>query len=435
LQAISFSRKLIRQYWRGEFLRNVTLLASGTAVAQVIMIASMPVLSRLYGPEAFGAVAFFASVTSFFTVLSTFRYELAIPLAREEESAANILVLTSLVAAVISLASIPVVAVGQHYFDLEVSGVSELLVVIAVPLVVLVSGTGRALGFWATRRKNFKLISVSEVFRSSIVTTVQIIGGLAAFGANGLIIGRLAGFFLSTALLAFYLLRRELGWILKVVEAKKIKALAREHSVFPKYNLPRAILNTTSRNLMPLLLVFIFDPVVAGLYWFAFRLLQMPISLIGNAVRRVFYQRAIEIDHAAGDLTGLFTKTTLVLFALAVGPVVVIVLFGPALFGLVFGEDWVRAGEYSQWLVIGWSLTFANVPSVMLIPVLNLQKLALVIDAIKVVLQCVAIPAAAYLGNDMLAIVAFSAVTIVANAFLIGFMYFHIRRHKNASPA
>ena len=85
--------------------------------------------------------------------------------------------------------------------------------------------------------------------------------------------------------------------------------------------------------------------------------------------------------------------------------------------------------------MIGWSITFGNVPSVMLIPVLNLQKLALVIDAIKVVLQCLAIPAAAYFGSDMLAIAAFSAVSIVANAFLIGYIYIHVRRQKNALPA
>ena len=410
-------------------------LASGSAGAQVIITCSMPILSRLYNPEAFGGVAFFMSVTAILGVLSTFRYELAIPLSRDNESAANLLALNGLIAVAVCIVSIPVVVLGQHYFDLGSSGVSELLIVIGVPLAVFGSGGLRSLTFWATRGKHFKLISVGQVVRSSIVALVQIAGGLAGLGANGLIIGRMTGLFSSTGVVAFYMLRKEIRWMLEVVEAKKIKALAREYSVFPKYNLPRALLNTTSQSVTSLLLVFFFDPAVAGLYWFAFRLLQMPISLIGDAVRRVFYQRAIEIHHAAGNLTGLFTKATLAMFALAVGPVMVIVLFGPALFGFVFGEDWVRAGEYSQWLVIGWSITFGNVPSVMLIPVLNLQKLALVIDAIKVVLQCLAIPAAAYFGSDMLAIAAFSAVTIVANAFLIGYIYIHVRRQKNALPA
>ena len=95
--AISLYRKQLRRVGRSEFLRNVVLLASGTAGAQVITIGTMPFLSRLYNPEAFGVLAVFAAVTSFFTVLSTFKYELAIVLPREDDDAANIFALTCLI--------------------------------------------------------------------------------------------------------------------------------------------------------------------------------------------------------------------------------------------------------------------------------------------------------------------------------------------------
>jgi O-antigen/teichoic acid export membrane protein len=435
LEVISFCRKRVRRLWRSEFLRNVALLASGTAGAQVIMVAAMPILSRLYDPESFGALAFFTSVATFFTVLSTFRYELAIPLPREDDDAANVFALTCLIALTVSLVSIPAIVVAQSQFDLEVSGASEVLLIVGVPLAVLTTGCGRALGYWATRRKNFKWPSISSVVGSFSRAVVQILGGVAGLGADGLIVGRIVGRVLAITVMGYGVIRREVGSILGSVEAKKMKALAREHSAFPKYNLPRAIMNITSRNLTPLLLLYFFGPAVAGLYWFAFRLLQMPVMLIGNAIRRVYYQRAIEIHHAGGDLTGIFTKTTLMLAALAVGPAVVIVLFGPPLFGLVFGEAWVRAGEYSQWLVIGWLTTFVNVPSVMLIPVLKLQKLALGFDAVKVVLQSIAIPTAAYFGGDILAITAFSIVTFVANGCLIGYMFFYLRRHAKPSTS
>jgi O-antigen/teichoic acid export membrane protein len=435
LEVVPPWRKQVRRSWRSEFLRNVALLASGTASAQIIMVGAMPILSRLYDPEAFGALAFFTSLATFFTVLSTFRYELAIPLPREDEAAANVFALTCLIALGVALVSVPVIVVVQSQFDLEVSGASEVLLVIGVPLAVLATGAGRALGFWATRRKNFKWQSISSVVGASSRAVVQILCGLAGLGANGLIIGRIVSNVLVPLFLGFGVIRREAGWIFGSVDAKKMKALAREHSVFPKYNLPRAIMNITSRNLTPLLLLYFFGPAVAGLYWFAFRLLQMPIALIGNAIRRVYYQRAIEIHHAGGELSGIFTKTTLMLAALAVGPAAVIVLFGPPLFGLVFGEAWVRAGEYSQWLVIGWLTTFVNVPSVMLIPVLNLQKLALGFDAVKVVLQSIAIPTAAYFGGDVLAIMAFSIVTFFANGCLVGFMFFYVRRPAKTSAS
>ena len=370
--AISLCRKQVRRVRRSEFLRNVVLLASGTAGAQVIMAGSMPVLSRLYNPEAFGVLAVFTAVTSVLTVLATCKYELAIVLPREDDDAANIFVLTCLIALAVSLAAIPVIAIARSRLGLENSGPGQLILQIGVPFAVLMAGTSRVFEFWATRRKSFKCVSFSQVFRSSSRAGVQILGGLAGLGANGLIVGRLAGSFVGAATVGYCEIRKDARLILACISAKKLKIVAREYSVFPKYNLPRAIINTASQNLTPLLLIFFFDAAVAGLYWFAFRLLEVPVTLVSKPVRRVFYQRAVELHRGKGDLAGLFMKTTLLLCGLAAGPIAAIILFGPALFGVVFGDSWERAGEYSQWLVIGWLTTFTNVPSVMLIPVFNL---------------------------------------------------------------
>ena len=50
-----------------------------------------PVLTRLYGPEAFGFLALFTSITSIIGVVACMRCELAIMLPKTDEEAANLL--------------------------------------------------------------------------------------------------------------------------------------------------------------------------------------------------------------------------------------------------------------------------------------------------------------------------------------------------------
>jgi len=64
------------------FAKDVLKLASGTVLAQIISILSAPLLTRLFGPEAFGLAALFGSVSGIIGVVACLRYELSIMLPR-----------------------------------------------------------------------------------------------------------------------------------------------------------------------------------------------------------------------------------------------------------------------------------------------------------------------------------------------------------------
>ena len=48
----------------GGFIGNVATLAAGNALAQVVSIAAVPVITRLYAPEQFGLYAIFLGVVA-----------------------------------------------------------------------------------------------------------------------------------------------------------------------------------------------------------------------------------------------------------------------------------------------------------------------------------------------------------------------------------
>ncbi|MDI6867844.1 hypothetical protein [Methanoculleus sp.] len=71
---------------------------------RLITILAAPVIARLYGPEAFGFLAIFTSITSIIGVVACMRYELAIMLPKTDEEAANLLGLCLLCVAVVERA-------------------------------------------------------------------------------------------------------------------------------------------------------------------------------------------------------------------------------------------------------------------------------------------------------------------------------------------
>ena len=94
------------------FTTDVLKLVTGTTFAQVITILASPLLTRLYGPEAFGFLALFTSITSIIGVIACMRYEMAIMLPKTDEEAANLLGLCLPSVAVISGLTVPALYFG-----------------------------------------------------------------------------------------------------------------------------------------------------------------------------------------------------------------------------------------------------------------------------------------------------------------------------------
>ena len=97
---ISRLRSGAKTYGNSRFLRNVAVVATGTAAAQAITLAFMPFLTRVYGSEAFGALAAFNAAVSISTPLATLGYVNAIVLPDTEEGATAVACLSVVWAAI-----------------------------------------------------------------------------------------------------------------------------------------------------------------------------------------------------------------------------------------------------------------------------------------------------------------------------------------------
>jgi O-antigen/teichoic acid export membrane protein len=96
---VTFKRARRALLPQNAFARGVSVLVGGTAGAQLITVLAAPLLTRLYSPEDFGLVAVCASLLALIGVISSRRYELAIPLPDDDVEEANVAMLSLLLVA------------------------------------------------------------------------------------------------------------------------------------------------------------------------------------------------------------------------------------------------------------------------------------------------------------------------------------------------
>ena len=78
--------------------RSILTLFTGTALAQGLLVAASPLLTRLYTPEHFGTLGLFLALSSFLAAIIAWRYHLAILLPEGDDEAINLAILSFLLA-------------------------------------------------------------------------------------------------------------------------------------------------------------------------------------------------------------------------------------------------------------------------------------------------------------------------------------------------
>lgn len=113
---------------------------------------------------------------------------------------------------------------------------------------------------------------------------------------------------------------------------------------------------------------------VAGLVGLSVRVLATPVGVLAEAVAQSFAGLFAESLRAADrDLLPLVVRTSGRLLVPASCAAVVVVVAGPELFALVFGESWRAAGEFARVLVVVHALQLVTSPVSQVLPLLERQ--------------------------------------------------------------
>jgi len=138
-------------------VKNTLTLSTGTLIASSIPILLQPLLRRLFSPEDFGAFAVYLSITGILVVVSTFRYELAVVLPKEDQESWYVISLSVLIAFLFNLMIFLVIFFG-HSAIIKVLNFPEEYSIwfYFVPLSALLFSSFNVFNYWLIRKKAFR---------------------------------------------------------------------------------------------------------------------------------------------------------------------------------------------------------------------------------------------------------------------------------------
>jgi O-antigen/teichoic acid export membrane protein len=418
---------------QGRFTRRLTMLSGGTMAGQLLLVACSPILTRLYGPEAFGVLAVFTALTTILGGLMTLCYLYAVPVCRDDEDALAMAAVAMGAVLLLDLLLVLVLALGGEPLAawLGMPGFAALLWY--APFYLLFWGASLVLSHWSIRRGTYRRNALSSLVQFATQAGAQLGLGLLGGGAGALVLGYSLGpiarclVFRRSFGPADRALLRALGW-------RRMRAQARAHRGYPLLTAPATLLESVASMLPAVLVAVLHGPVAAGWFGLGQRITGMPVRMLAEAGSNVFLGEIAQAERAA--IYRLFRRTALRFTALGLVGMLPLLLAGPPLFALVFGEPWREAGIMVQLLVPLHLARFVVVPISQTLNVLGRQNLRLVASLLTTLALAASFALGAWLALSLRTTVAlYSIGTTLAFLFFLAATWHVTRQAARAAPA
>lgn len=369
-EAINRLRKLVINAYEGYFLlkrltyspfvRNVAILVLGTALAQAIPIIISPVLTRLYRPEEFGFAATYTAYVAILSIIATFRYELVIPLPGFDQEAANLVVLTLKICAIMSLLFLPIILIMDRVVAGLFGGQALGPWVYLLPVSIFVTGVFNTFQFWFNRIGKYKEMGAIRLQNSLFTAVANVLLGLGGMH-GGLVFGNLLGY-ISASLYALYQIYRKSGALFTSVNWPNQRKEFKKYLPLIRHVVSSHLIGTVAMQIPVFMMSNVYSLKTAGFFSLAYRMITLPTLLVANAIGDVYRQRAARDFNLKGEFRGIYIKTLIATAFLAFPFYFFLVLIGPDVFAFMFGEPWRIAGEYARILAVGAFFQFVFTP-------------------------------------------------------------------------
>lgn len=373
-------QSLINKYLpRSEFTKGVFAISSGTMAGQVIVLIVTPIITRLYSPSDYGVLAVYASVIGVIAVISSLRYELAIPLPKDDQTAANVLVLALIICLSISIVSgVALWCLGGYLVTFTKTPALKAYLWL-IPLGTFGAGSYTIFSLWAVRANNYRKLGQTKLTQGIMLVVTQIALGILNIKPLGLLLGLLAGHTAGIGTLAVSTLKIN-KQIFKKVSFDRVLMVAKRYRRFPLFSSYTSFIDAISCQAPAFLLAALYGPSVAGLYAFSQRVISAPLVLVGKSVDQVYFgeaSRLINNDPSGKSLLRIYFRTANKMFLLGILFVIPLFLFSPVLFELLFGKIWREAGHYVQIMAPMFLVQFVIAPLSQTLNVIERQDIQL----------------------------------------------------------
>jgi len=333
-------------------IADISRIASGQFIAQLMLLISLPFITRYYNPEEFGVFAIFSAITWILVVFSTGKIESLIITMQNKEQA---IALTTGVLLIVLVASLTIVVIIDFFLSNFLNALLSRNIQslpILVGITVFFTGSAQILRYYATYLGNFSGHGMAAVLNAIGIISVSL--GYAIFIGGeslpiGIILGQVVGQALSLFVFLFY------TDIVKAVSLKMLKPpfvivlnQARKIPVL----LITQLTATLSVRISTLIMSAIGGAASAGAFSMSERIVSMPTGTFGQAVGQVVrhrFSKEYEVDNHSNTLPRKVISLTFLMTLIGYGSLIVLADWFVPFF---LGEQWQIAIPFVKIIAI-----------------------------------------------------------------------------------
>ncbi|MFT5497166.1 MAG: O-antigen/teichoic acid export membrane protein [Kiritimatiellia bacterium] len=330
------------------YKRHALILVSGSVLAQGLLIGTSPILTRLYDPAAFGLFALFMAIVGALNPVVCGKLDVALVLPKKDEDSAH---LTGLAIQFVLGVSLLLFLISVFFH----TGLKELLkadrlgiwyYLTAVGL--LLSGGFQVFSGVSNRFQQYTAMARSNVLRAVANTLVKIGGGCLHLGLGGLIAGQLVGLIAGMT----YLFAVQKGkWTSRVfARSPDKKRNFIRYKDFPLYNASSGVLGGLLLSLPVFFIAHRYSEDLLGQFALTVRVVMMPSVFLSVAISQVNLKRVVDLVNARRSALPFVLKSSAMLGAIVILPMLVLWFWGAPLFVWAFGAKWAAAGKMAAYL-------------------------------------------------------------------------------------
>ncbi|WP_268898688.1 lipopolysaccharide biosynthesis protein [Geomonas anaerohicana] len=371
----------------------------GSLFAQILTVATMPLVTRLFTPEDIGSLSVFVTFYTMASACACMRFDGALMVPEDLGEVDRLVALSIWSTITVSFLSGLLLALLSYK---KLFGLGVLSPWAGCFAVAVVCGLGLTAVFRALRLRGgeFSVLATIGAMRNSANIVVRLAGGSFGWGIPALLAAELVAAWAAIRRLGGRQLRSSLQLACTSSMADLIKT-ARRWRRFPLYEIPSQVLDQIAAAIPLLIVADRLGSGAAGLYAVATRFSTLPNTHIGAAVGDVFRSRFAEYVRAGERRAAkrLYQRLMARTAGLALVVLVPMLWLVPQLFGFVFGQAWLRAGMLVPWIAAWGASCLVVSPLSPLLQILQRQNLKWIYDGSVILATAIAVIAAS--GTDL----------------------------------
>ncbi|MCE5153792.1 oligosaccharide flippase family protein [Staphylococcus hyicus] len=316
---------------QNKFFKDSIIMVLSSGIAQLLLIGTIPIISRLYSPSEFGEFTIFSNIAMVLIPIINARYDLLIINAKNYKQANILSQISFMISLFILLALLPLAII---YLIVRPEYLIEIIFLII--MLLLVSLTNIFTNY-LNRERKYNTLSLINIFRALFMVVLQILFGFLNFGSMGLIIG-FAFSYIAGITFGFKVFKNHFRYV---------ASLPANLVLFKKYknqllfSTPSIFLNSLSFTVVVFFIGILFSNHEVGLYGMAIKILGVPITILSLGLSKIFMQKANDHYIAYGSFRTLLIKFSLILVIISIVVYVPFYIINDNLIVRILGSEWI----------------------------------------------------------------------------------------------